>query len=425
MRTPGRHRRQTCTRRLRINPITNGMRRWIGSLATVVLLLGHPALGAAMASDCTPRVGAVVRAAEISALVDQINGVGLTQAAPAAGPWPFTSSPLSTWYSRFVVSLGASSPPNASEQVIDAALTRELIAPTGRTFVTRIWVNDHGTAFRSANADLVHTLICGESATLSWPMTGESADAVDSAMKVWLSSIQSESSSPVRDTDGFLKTLAGSATIGAPHSDHPLNVITAFLTSGAFDAAIDAWPGMVNLPYYDDGKVRGLRLDDRGSGVSIYLFSASDADRGAFQKQFFSFDNSGKVVPSYAASRWKAIVSKFSAKEFNLLPLSMSIYGRSFFDVVPFADVQDSERYGNTVATSYHRQQGVEQIELHINGSRFSFAALSGIEGSNEPLILLTQFWPYPQTDFVRGNGFLYYVVDTRTGVIVGYGQEK
>ena len=209
------------------------MRRWIGPVATAVLLLGHPALGAAMPSDCTPKVAALVRAPEISALVDQINGIGITQPAPAAGPWPYTSSPLATWYSRFVVSLGASSAPNAREQAIAAALTRELIAQAGRTLVTRIWVNDHGTDFRTTNADLLHTLICGESATLNWPMTGERADAVDSAMKAWLSSIQSTSSSPVRDTDGFLKTLAGSATIGAPHSDHPLNVITAFLTSGS------------------------------------------------------------------------------------------------------------------------------------------------------------------------------------------------
>ena len=229
----------------------------------------------------------------------------------------------------------------------------------------------------------------------------------------------------MHDVRGLTKTLASIATFAVAKGDHPLNIITTFMATGSFGELADSWQESATLPYYVDGDFRGVRFDDSASGLSLYLFSGTEAARVAFRQSFFSHDKNGDPIPAFAAARWKEIASKFSLQEINLLPPRLDAYGRGLFLPTNWDDPLYARRYGTTVSPSYQLDQAVEQTELHVDQGRFTLAVVAGIEGSNAPTMMLVDQAARGRSDFRRLNGLLYYVVDTKTGVIVCYGQEE
>lgn len=418
--TPGAPPRPNLIRRHRTKRPITGMRRYASAFSLLLVFLFGAGTAVQAAPDCVPpRRGSD---SAVSALVDKINGVGLTEGIARVSPWPTSDgSPFVAWYARFLVALGTDTPPPSDEQRTAATLVASVRSMHGSETSASVWTNSVGTSYTTADAKRVRDL-CVTSVKATWPMGPDAPAAVEPLMREWLTHKSQASGTALEDPAGFVSDLSRSATTATKRSNHPFNALIALFLKVRFDRVAAAWPKWTSLPYYDDGSVHGIRLRSSASALSFYLFTAKSDDLLAFGRTFAPVVQ-GEADPHGADERWKSVKNQFKPSLIALAPLEWRLLGRRLF--VPSLDSRSRVlvSFGTTVSTVYNPFTALQQSDLLIQGDHLMFATVAGVEGSDAPKAMTLDIWPR-ETDptFGVSSPMIYFVVDDRTGVILADG---
>ncbi|MHB8147064.1 MAG: hypothetical protein ACYDGM_07395 [Vulcanimicrobiaceae bacterium] len=371
---------------------------------------------------CAPATAAPEHA--VSALVDRINGVGLAEDSWAFPPWQSAfSSPFVEWYARFIVATGTKAPPSADDERAASTLIREVQSLPGAVVGAAIWSNTAGTTYNAADARRLHDALCVTTVTSTWPMDQDTAAPVERLMRDWLSDRARAAGAPLRYLSGFTDTLTRTATRLAAKSSHPFNALAVFFLNARFDEDADAFPKWITIPYYDHGKVHGIRLKSPSAAISLYVFTGQTPDVVAFRTAFSQETEYRFNDPQLAVEHWKSVQRQFKPTTIAISPLDLLIYGRKGFAPNLDALIHATDSYGTTVSTGYNQLTGVAQSDLLVRGSRLTLATVAGIEGTNAPKRFTIDIWPNPHPPvFALPTSMLYFVVDDRSGVILAEG---
>lgn len=396
----------------------------VGKLLALVLLAvaaGFPAIARSDAPDCARQVDTRV---DVTRLVDSIDGVALTQNTWRMDPWPSARNPFTDWYVRFVVAMGTSSPPSADERSAASALIHDVSALAHARTVGTIWVSRGDTRLDDAAAAPLQRLLCVRVVDGRWAIGRETPSNVEPLMRSWLDAQAHQSSMTMRDSSDFIKQLSSSATAGTARSSHPFNVLVASSINATFADPTGTLPSYGTVPYYDDGKVQGIRLD-APSHVSLYVFSGSNEDLlsflGSFHRPAYD-DATQELVPRYAVDHWKSVQAQFKPTPVAMAPIDLNLLGREGF--IPSLDARAPyiESYGTTVNAPYNMFTGLSQTQLTLLHGNLGIFAVSGVEGTNAPPRLTFDRSPTDLHPMFAMPTLLYYVVDDENDLILSYG---
>ncbi len=359
----------------------------------------------------------------VSALVDRINGVALTETNWHFPPWEgnFTS-PFVDWYARFVVATGTENPPSMDEQRAAATLIRMVQSLPRSTMDAAIWTNVSGTTLNATDKEWLKKTFCLDPITSSWRMGEDTSAPIDVEMRDWVSARARSAGAPLRDTGGFITALTSVATRVTKKSSHPFNVMAALFLHTRFAGMDQGSPRLAFLPYYDQGNVHGVRLKSSSSPTSLYLFTAKADDLIAFRQSLAPW-TAGLINIQGAAERWKSVRAAFVPAKVAISPVELLMYGRRGF--VPSLDAQGKvpTSFGTTISTTYNQATGVDQSDFQLRDGEATLSTVAGIEGSNAPKRMTIDISPESGPPaFALPSSMMYFLVDDRTGLILADG---
>lgn len=396
----------------------------ISKLLALLLLtaaMGLPANARSDALDCARQTAS---RADLTRLVDSIDGIALTQSSWPMDPWPLARNPFTDWYVRFIVAMGTSTPPSTVERSDAAALIRDVSALPGEKSAAAIWAGKSDTTLDDTASAFLQQSLCVRVVNGTGAMGRRAPSTVEPLMRNWLDMQARKSATTMGESADFINRLSDRATVGTARSSHPFNVLVAAGMTAAFGKEIAAVPAYPTVPYYDDGHVQGIRLD-ASSHVSLYVFAGSDADLLSFVQSFHhpAYDAATQaLVPRYAVDHWKSIQAQFKATPVAMAPIDLDVLGRQQFIPSLDASAPHIESYGTTINAPYNMSTGLSQTHLSLRDGHFSLFTVSGVEGTNAPPRLTFDMSPIHLQPMFAVPALLYYVVDDQNGLILSYG---
>lgn len=381
-----------------------------------------PIASNAAQEPCTRRSA---RPMNVSSLVDKINDYGLVDQNRYNEPWPVAKSPFADWYIRSIVAMGTTEPPTVDQLSSTTELIRQVRSIRGVNVEARIWSDATGSTVGKSNAVLAR-LLCVTTLQSYWKTGSDARPTVEVLMARWLASRAALAGVEMRDPAGFVDNLSKFATVATKRSNHALNILVAAIVNVPLDRKVSTDPSVRSVPYYDDGKVQGIKVKT-ATPVSVYLFTGNDDDLLTFVGAFHGMTDPSVLAdaPGYAVAHWKSILRRFEPTDIGVSPVEFAVHGRRQFSPALRGRPVGVAAYGTTVATNYNGNTGLDQGDFVMRDGQLRLSAVSGVEGTDAPMSLTYDMSANHVSPLFTGPALLYYVVDDDNGLILSYAFQR